>query len=140
MAFIIPLALLALAVAAGARSPVPPPIAPTPPRGFRSWNVFYGGLTQAKAVAVVDALVARVLPVAALRGPLLGLADTLPGASGEPVSLAQLGYNRMGEDDMWQACGQGVNGSFHNASGFPIFAASWPDVRNLTDYAHSLNI
>ena len=112
----------------------------TPPRGWRSWNVFYGGLTQNMAVQVVDALVARVSPVAALDGPLQSLANTLPGADGQPVSLAQLGYSRMGEDDMWQACGKGINGSFHNASGFPIFAPTWPDVRNLTDYAHGLDI
>ena len=138
------LASLASSVALASPPPLSPslllPLAPTPPRGWRSWNVYYGQLSQDWAVQVVDALVARVLPVAPLDGPLSNLADMLPGGGGELVSMAELGYNRMGEDDMWQACASGINGSFHNASGFPIFAKSWPDVRNLTDYAHSLNV
>ena len=32
---------------------------------------------------------------------------------GAPTSLVQLGFDHIGLDDGWQACGQGVNKSFH---------------------------
>merc|ERR1712196_303272 len=38
---------------------------------------------------------------------------------GKP-SLLEVGYSRVGLDDFWQACGAGVNNSFHDASGYPI--------------------
>ena len=43
-------------------------------------------------------------------------------------SLLSLGYDNVGIDDGWQKCGAGVNHSFHNASGFPIWDTSkFPD-------------
>ena len=41
------------------------------------------------------------------------LVDRSRKVDGEPTSLLDLGYNRIGLDDSWQECGAGVNGSFH---------------------------
>lgn len=120
-------ALMAAAVSAVNPDCFPSCLADTPPMGWRSWNVFGGGPNQQGAYAIVDALVAAKLP--AVLDP-----------SGPNVSLAQLGYNRFGKDDYWQACGAGVNGSFHNEFGFPIFNTDWPNVANFTSYAHARNI
>ena len=55
-----------------------------------------------------------------------------------PTSLADLGYNRVGLDDAWEACGAGVNGSFHDASGAMMWdAAKFPDVQGMVDYVHA---
>ena len=35
------------------------------------------------------------------------------------ISLIELGFNRIGMDDNWQACGTGINGSFHDAASDP---------------------
>ena len=43
-----------------------------------------------------------------------------PSTDGVPTSLADLGYVSAGVDDGWQACGAGVQGSFHDAEGRPI--------------------
>ena len=48
---------------------------------------------------------------------------------GKPTSLLELGYNRIGLDDAWQACGKGVNGSFHDAHGTPLIRPDrFPDM------------
>ncbi len=39
---------------------------------------------------------------------------------GKPTSMLDLGYSDCGLDDAWQACGAGVNGSFHDAAGNPL--------------------
>jgi alpha-galactosidase len=36
------------------------------------------------------------------------------------AGLHDVGYQFANLDDGWQACGQGVNGSFHDANGYPI--------------------
>ena len=43
-----------------------------------------------------------------------------PSTDGVRTSLADLGYVSAGVDDGWQACGAGVQGSFHDAEGRPI--------------------
>ena len=77
-------------------------LATTPPRGWRSWNALRLDISQdiiARQLAELD-------------------------ASG----LLAAGYTRLGVDDGWQACGAGVNGSFHDASGAPIVNRSrFPD-------------
>ncbi len=58
--------------------------------------------------------------------------------SGVPTSLADLGYVRVGEDDGWELCGAGVNGSFHDANGHALInSTKFPDIKGLVDYAHS---
>ena len=57
---------------------------------------------------------------------------------GVPTSLLDVGYSRVGLDDGWQACGAGINGSFHDAHGIPIVNGSrFPDVAAMSDKAHS---
>ena len=44
-------------------------------------------------------------------------------------------------DDGWQACGTGINGSFHDASGAPLFNKTlFPDVKGMNDKIHSLGL
>jgi len=61
------------------------------------------------------------------------------GASGK--SLVDLGYDRIGIDDGWQACGAGLNGSFHTAAGAPIInTTAFPDLKAMNTFAHSLDV
>lgn len=76
-------------------------LARTPPRGWRSWNWFLLDINQEKILAQAKAL--------AKSYPDLG------------PSLLHLNYTHIGIDDGWQDCGAGVNGTFHNRSGFPIW-------------------
>ena len=62
--------------------------------GWTSWNTLGCFASQADMEAQIDAL----------------------GTNG----LHDYGYNRASLDDCWQACGAGVNGSFHDADGAPI--------------------
>ena len=96
----------------------------TPPRGWRSWNCFGSGVTQQKMLTQVDAL-----------GDRSRLVD------GRPTSLLELGYDHIGLDDAWQACGMGINGSFHAADGTPLWdTARFPDVRAMNEKIHQLGL
>ena len=55
---------------------------------------------------------------------MAGLADKSRSVGGVPTSLIELGYDRIGMDDNWQACGAGINGSFHDAKGVPLCESS----------------
>ena len=56
---------------------------------------------------------------------------------GQP-SLLEVGYSHIGIDDGWQACGKGVNGSFHDANGRPIIDLErFPDMRAMNIQSHS---
>ena len=58
-----------------------------------------------------------------------------PRAGG--VSLASLGYTHAGLDDFWQACGTGVNGSFHNAAGIPLVNLTrFPSLKGMAAFGH----
>ena len=46
------------------------------------------------------------------------LADRSRLVDGKPTSLLDLGFDRIGMDDNWQACGAGINGS---SSCFRVF-------------------
>lgn len=45
------------------------------------------------------------------------MAERSRAVNGKPMSLLDLGYENCGLDDNWQACGKGVNGSFHDVNG-----------------------
>ena len=62
-------------------------LALTPPRGWRSWNTLLLDISQDVIAAQLAAL--------------------------DDSGLIAAGYTRLGIDDGWQACGAGVNGSFH---------------------------
>ena len=57
------------------------------------------------------------------------------------ISLLQAGYTSLGLDDGYQACGEGINGSFHTASGYPVIDRSkFPDMKAMTAHAHALGL
>ena len=90
--------------------------------GWRSWNCFHNSVTQAKMEAVMDAMV-----------------GIQPGGGGG--SLRSLGYESVGLDDMWQACGKGFNGSFHDSAGSPLWNnVTFPDPVSMVAKAHSLKL
>jgi alpha-galactosidase len=96
----------------------------TPPRGWRSWNCFASGITQERMLQQVDALVNRSRLV-----------------DGNPTSLLDLGYVSVGLDDAWQACGTGINGSFHDKDGNPLVnLAAFPNLTAMNTYAHSKGV
>ena len=82
-------------------------IASVPPAGWTSWNTAgCRRLTQGY------------------------IADTIEALAASP--LLELGFNRVGIDDCWQACGTGVNGSFHRRDGAPLINhTEFPDMRAL---------
>ena len=101
-------------------------LAQTPPMGWRSWNEYAGGCDQTCLEGIARALV-----------------DTSRTVNGSHMSLLQLGYNTVGLDDSWQACGKGyspLNYTFHNASSFPLVNSRFPDMRALTATIHSLSL
>ena len=52
-----------------------------------------------------------------------------------------LGYNNVGLDDNWQACGTGVNGSFHAIDGTPLInTKTFPSMADMTAHGHKLGL
>lgn len=93
----------------------------TPPRGARTWNSVRQDINQSFVASQVDGLLA----------PIGTINTTLFAAS----------YTDFGIDDAWEACGAGVNGSYHDASGRPIVNASrFPDLRALTAGARAKGV
>jgi len=92
----------------------------SPFRGARSWNSVRQEINQTFAQASLDGLLA-------------------PLSNG--ISLAASGYRDFGLDDGWAACGAGVNGSYHDATGYPIVNASrFPSMLAFTTYARERNL
>eukprot|EP00730_Choanoeca_flexa_P018862 TRINITY_DN9194_c0_g1_i1.p1 TRINITY_DN9194_c0_g1~~TRINITY_DN9194_c0_g1_i1.p1 ORF type:complete len:557 (+),score=83.14 TRINITY_DN9194_c0_g1_i1:198-1673(+) len=58
---------------------------------------------------------------------------------GRPLaSLLDVGYNSVGLDDNWQACGTGFLGTFHAANGEPLVNLDrFPNMSAMTAYGHS---
>jgi alpha-galactosidase len=89
----------------------------TPPRGVRTWNSVRSLINQTFLQSQVDGLFA---------------------ATSNAPSLFSAGYTDVGIDDAWEACGAGVNGSYHDAAGEPLVDLDrFPDLRSLTGYARS---
>jgi alpha-galactosidase len=113
-------ALLLLAVPAASSNNG---LALTPPMGWRSWNCFHGNVNQTKIEEQVDGLVAR------------------NASRGDGLSLLDHGYESIGLDDNWQACGTGINGSFHDANGHPLVnTATFPSMKGMCSYGHSKGV
>ena len=88
-------------------------------QGWRSWNAFHGNVNQQTIQRQVDALASKK------RGK----------------SLLELGYLSIGLDDSWQACGMGINGSFHDETGTPLVdLKKFPNMSDMIDYAHAKNV
>jgi hypothetical protein len=88
------------------------------------------------------------------------LASRQRAVDGKPTSMADLGYVNANVDDAWQSCdytcsahhgnppkfpankcGTGVNGTYHNASGWPLVNKTrYPDMKAMTAKAHSLGL
>lgn len=61
--------------------------------------------------------------------------DILAPGLAKPTSLADLGYNRVGIDEGWEGCGQGVGGTQLDAHGNPVANAKrFPDLAELLEY------
>lgn len=94
-----------------------------PPFGWRSWNCFHGNVNQSNIERQVDALVKPNQ-------------NASWGEAGK--SLLDFGYASIGLDDNWQACGAGVNGSFHNIDGTPLInTKTFPDMAGMVEYVLS---
>jgi alpha-galactosidase len=95
----------------------------TPPLGWRSYNAFGGRPTQAIMAAMMDAMVDKTRTV-----------------DGNPTSLLDLGYNRIGLDGGWNDC-FAENHTFHWASdGRPVWNDAFPDPQGMVDKAHTLGL
>lgn len=90
-------------------------LARRPPMGWRSWNAMGGSVTQADIQANVDLLVS--------------------------TGLAATGYASAGIDEGWEACGQGVNGTQHDAEGRPVVKLDrFPNISALVAHARRQGI
>eukprot|EP00930_Biecheleria_cincta_P072837 TRINITY_DN60182_c0_g1_i1.p1 TRINITY_DN60182_c0_g1~~TRINITY_DN60182_c0_g1_i1.p1 ORF type:complete len:459 (+),score=71.53 TRINITY_DN60182_c0_g1_i1:64-1440(+) len=92
-----------------------------PPMGWRSWNSLFLDISQDKILAQAQALAA------------------VPEGGG--ASLKELGYKSVGVDDGWQACGEGVNGSFHDDKGVPLLNLTrFPDLQDMVKQIHTMGL
>lgn len=115
-----PLSLFAfsLSCVAATNNGFPNSLGRTPPRGVRTWNSVRTRINQSFLLSQVD-----------------GLFAPFPS-----TTLFDAGFTDVGIDDAWEACGAGVNGSYHDKAGQPIINASlFPDMKALTSYARSRN-
>lgn len=98
-----------------------------PPLGWRSWDV-YGPYVDSQK----------------MRAQAAAMVKTRQG----DVSLLDVGFSYCSLDDFWQPCFPdnqtavgGVQGSFHNATGYPLVnETKFPSLRSLTDYVHGLGL
>ena len=94
-----------------------------PPMGWRNWWSWGGDVDQAKMEFAFTKMTERKRRAV--------------GRSGL-ASFADLGYVRAGLDDAWQACGTGVNGSFHDAEGRPLVdQQKFPDMAAMVRFGTS---
>ena len=98
-------------------------LAKSPPRGWRSWNLYGTNFNQSVIESIMDGMVRKHRKV-----------------NGIPMSLCDLGYCDVGIDDGWQACGQYGPGRFlkyHNEDGRPVVdTRKFPDLKAMTGHAH----
>jgi alpha-galactosidase len=59
---------------------------------------------------------------------------------GQNMSLCDVGYCSLGIDEGWEGCGLGVNGTQHDAHGFPVANAKFPNLKSLVDYGHAAGV
>jgi len=101
--------------------------AQTPPLGWRSWNAFHAAIDNSTFVAAIDILTAKEWTV-----------------GGSLVSLADVGYSRVGIDEGWENCsGPDPNHGLrqHDEQGYPLVdTAKFPDLKWLVDYGHARSI
>ena len=94
--------------------------------GWRSWNAFGNRISQETMIEAAEALTARNRSVEGFV---------------KPVSLCDLGYCSVGVDEGWEGCGQGINGTQHDAQGFPtIDEHAFPDMQSMVEHIHDLGL
>lgn len=99
-------------------------LARTPPMGWRSWNPIGPTTNQADVEAHID---------------LIAASDAYGFANG--ISLASLGYSDVGIDEGWEGCGEGVNGTQHDASGKPVIhTEAFNDTAAMVARAHAKHL
>ena len=109
---------LALRPASATNHGFPNSLGRTPPRGVRTWNSVRQDINQTFVQSQVDGLFAPI----------------------GNTSLFAAGYRDVGIDDAWEACGAGVNGSYHDKAGNPLINTTrFPDMRALTAHARGRN-
>ena len=60
---------------------------------------------------------------------------------GTPTSLTDLGYQRVGVDDGWQACKKGKDCTFHSDDGTPVVnTTKFPDLSALVKYGEAKQV
>ena len=102
----------------------------TPPMGWTAWNSLVFHPTQSAVEAAMRAL-ARPH----------GSSSSSGGGGGGKKSLVELGYVQANLDDSWQACGAGVNRSFHDAQGNPLIdLRAFPNMSAMTALGRRLGI
>ncbi|CAK0910658.1 unnamed protein product [Prorocentrum cordatum] len=139
------LPLVALTIGSYPASGIDNGLGITPPRGWRSWNLFHGAIND----TVMRAQMAAVL-------------DKSRSVDGKPTSLAELGFDWISMDDGWQQCNCSFPGfpsdpslpkcpnckeggcSWHSSDaegGRPLVDShKFPDMKGLVDYGHSLGL
>lgn len=116
---------LRLVLLAAAATALDDGLALTPPVGYRTWNAYAGDIDDALIRTVADALVKK---------------RPSPWTNSE-VSLADLGFSRLGIDDGWQACGTGWQDSFHAEDGTPLVNGTrFPDLKQLVAYGNAAGL
>jgi hypothetical protein len=107
-------ALLSTALSAASRKP---------PIGWSSWYAMGAGVNQSAMEETFIKLTSRSVK------------------KGDNRSLLDVGYKFANLDDGWQACGKGVNGSYHDAKGFPLMdPIKFPNVTAMTEKAYALGL
>ena len=110
---------LAVIPGAATNNGFPNSLGATPLRGARTWNSVRQNVNQSF-----------------LLSQLAGLFAPLPSGG----SLFSAGFIDVGIDDAWEACGAGVNGSYHDARGVPLINTTrFPDMAALTASARARN-
>jgi hypothetical protein len=142
MAVAVRAALVALGAASTA-SAIDNGLGLAPPMGWSANNAWHWIYGQDVMEASYEALASRSRSV-----------------DGKPTSMADVGYINANVDDAWQSCdyqcsahhgnppkfpagqcGTGVNGTYHNASGWPLVNTTrYPDMKAMTAKAHSLGL
>ena len=75
------------------------------------------------------------------RSPRRCSSPTQPAATATSTSFAALGYSDLGLDDGWEACGTGVNGSYHDPTGkLLVNTTRFPSMTQYTAAIHALNL
>ena len=127
-------------------------LASAPPMAWRSWNAFQycirAGLPgDNSSCAMAGPPGKPFLPMSCeastgrLCGSIAAAMERITARNisldGRLVSLADVGYDTVGVDEGWEACGEGVGGGQHDAQGNPLANLKrFPDLRALVAFGH----